>query len=138
MIDAIPTIPLHALSNQFYLSTHHMLELNWLPLVGALIITKSSWDALSPAQRAAMMKSAEECGQQFQKLGRKEAEESVQAMQKRGLQVQPVSKDAQAEWEKFSQSFYPQVRGKIVPANTFDKVMQILLEYRGSPKVVVK
>jgi len=138
MIDAIPTIPLHALSNQFYLSTHHMLELNWLPLVGALIITKSSWDALSPAQRAAMMKSAEECGQQFQELGRKEAEESVQAMQKRGLQVQPVSKDAQAEWEKFSQSFYPQVRGKIVPADTFDKAMQILLEYRGSSKVVVK
>jgi hypothetical protein len=25
-----------------------------------------------------------------------------------------------------------------VPADTFDKVMQILLEYRGSSKVVVK
>src|ERR1700689_928880 len=80
MIDAIPTIPLHALSNHFYLSTHHLLELNWLPLVGALIVTKKSWDALPQAQRAAMMKSAEECSQEFQVLGRKEAEESVQDM----------------------------------------------------------
>jgi TRAP-type transport system periplasmic protein len=102
-----------------------------------LIVTKRSWDALPAAQRDAMTKSAEECSQQFQLLGRKEAEESVQAMQKRGLQVQPVSKDAQAEWEKFSESFYPQIRGKIVPADTFDKVMQILREYRA-PKVVAK
>jgi len=71
-------------------------------------------------------------------LGRKESEESVAAMQKRGLQVQPVSKDAQAEWEKFSQGFYPQIRGKIVPADTFDNVMQILREYRKPPGAPAK
>ncbi len=51
MVDALPTIPLHALSNQFYISTHHMLEVNWIPLVGALIMTKRSWDALPAAQQ---------------------------------------------------------------------------------------
>ncbi len=55
-------------------------------------------------------------------------------MQKRGLQVQPVSKEAEEEWEKFSESFYPKIRGNIVPADTFDKVMQILREYRAHAK----
>jgi TRAP-type transport system periplasmic protein len=132
MVDAVPTIPLHALSNQFYLSTHHMLELNWIPLVGALIMTKKSWDGLQPAERDAILKSAGDCSQEFQSLGRKETEESLQAMQKRGLQVHPVSKEAEAEWQRFSETFYPKIRGSIVPADIFDKVMQLLHDYRSS------
>lgn len=132
MIDALPTIPLHALTNQFYLSTHYMLDLNWLPLVGALIVTKKTWDALQPAERDAMLKSAEDCSQQFQVLGQKEAQESIASMQKRGLQLQPVSKEAQQEWERFSQSIYPKIRGNIVPADVFDNVMQVLRDYRAS------
>jgi TRAP-type C4-dicarboxylate transport system substrate-binding protein len=132
MLDALPTVPLHALTDQFYLSTHHMLELNWIPLVGALIMTKKSWDALQPDQRDAMLKSAAECSQKFQVLGSKEAQESIEAMQKRGLQVHPVSKEAQEEWQRFSESMYPKIRGKIVPADVFDEVMQVLRDYRAT------
>jgi len=132
MIDAVPTIPFHALANQFYLSTHHMLEVNWLPLVGALIVTKKSWDALQPAERDAMLKAAADCGQEFQSLGRKEGQESVESMQKRGLQVHPVSKEAEEEWRRFSEGFYPKIRGNIVPADMFDQVMQVLREYRAT------
>ena len=132
MIDAVPTIPFHALSNQFYVSTHHMLELNWLPLVGALIMNKKTWDGLQPAERDVILKSAAECGQEFQTLGRKESQESVESMQKRGLQVQPVDKQAAEVWQQFSEGFYPKIRGNIVPADMFDKVMQILHDYRAS------
>jgi TRAP-type C4-dicarboxylate transport system substrate-binding protein len=132
MVDALPTIPLHALSNQFYISTHHMLEVNWIPLVGALIMTKKSWDALPPGQQEEMLKAAAECGQQFQANNRKENQESLESMQKRGLQVHPVTKEAEEEWRKFSESMYPEIRGRIVPADTFDKVMQLLRDYRAT------
>jgi TRAP-type transport system periplasmic protein len=132
MLDALPTIPLHADSNQFYLSTHHMLEINWIPLVGALIMTKRSWDAIPPDQRDAMLKAAADCGQQFQTNNRKENEEALAAMQKRGLQVHPVSKEAEEEWRRFSESLYPEIRGHIVPADTFDKVLQLLHDYRAT------
>jgi TRAP-type C4-dicarboxylate transport system substrate-binding protein len=138
ILDALPTIPLHADSNQFYLSTHHMLEINWIPLVGALIMTKKAWDALPPAQRDDMLKAAADCGQEFQTNNRKENDAALVAMQKRGLQVHPVSKEAEEEWRKFSESLYPQIRGRIVPADTFDKVMQILHDYRASPAAPVK
>ena len=138
MLDALPTIPLHALSNQFYLSTHHMLEVNWIPLVGALIMTKRSWDALPQAQRDDMLKAAADCGQEFQTNNRKENQEAVESMQKRGLQVHAVSKEAEAEWRRFSESLYPQIRGHIVPADTFDNVMQILRDYRSTPGASAK
>ena len=132
MVDALPTVPLHALANQFYLSTHHMLEINWIPLVGALIMTKKSWDGLSPEQRDAMMKAAADCGQEFQTNNRQENQGALEAMQKRGLQIHPVTKEAEQEWRRFSESMYPQIRGHIVPADTFDKVLQLLGEYRAS------
>jgi TRAP-type C4-dicarboxylate transport system substrate-binding protein len=133
MVDALPTIPLHALSNQFYISTHHMLDVNWIPLVGALIMTKRSWDALPPAQQQEMMKAAVDCGQEFQRNNRKENQEALESMQKRGLQVHPVTKEAEEEWRKFSENMYPEIRGRIVPADTFDRVLQLLHDYRATP-----
>ena len=133
MVDAVPTIPFHVLANQFYLSTHHMLEVNWLPLVGALIVTKKSWEALQPADREAMMKSAAQCGQEIQEHGRQENLDAVAAMQKRGLQIHTVSKEQEAEWRRFSESLYPNIRGTIVPADMFDQVVHLLHDYRAAP-----
>jgi TRAP-type C4-dicarboxylate transport system substrate-binding protein len=132
MVDAVPTIPFHVLANQFYLSTHHMLEVNWLPLVGALVVTKKSWEALQPAEREAMMKSAVQCGEEIQEHGRQENQDAITAMQKRGLQVHPVSKEAEEEWRRFSESLYPNIRGTIVPADMFDEVVRLLRDYRAT------
>jgi len=96
-----------------------------------LIITKKSWDALQPAEREAMLKSAADCAQEFQELGRREAQASLEAMQKRGLQVHPVSQQAEQEWQQFSEGFYSKIRGNIVPADMFDEVEQLLRDYRG-------
>jgi len=132
MIDAVPTIPLQALTGQYFLSTHHMLEVNWIPLVGALVMTKKSWDALQPSEQDAIMKSAAQCGQEFQAHGRQESQESLEAMAKRGLQIHPVNKEQQEAWERFSESIYPKIRGNLVPADMFDNVLQLVREYRGT------
>jgi TRAP-type C4-dicarboxylate transport system substrate-binding protein len=134
MVNALATVPLHALTSQFFTVTHHMLEVNWLPLVGALIMTKGSWDALSSAEREAMLKSAAECGQEFQAQGYAENQQAVDVMKKRGLQVHSVAAEEEAEWRRFSEGLYPNVRGRIVPADTFDQVVQILREYRASQR----
>jgi TRAP-type C4-dicarboxylate transport system substrate-binding protein len=134
MVNALATVPLHALTSQFYTVTHHMLEVNWLPLVGGLIMTKGSWDALPAAEREAMLKTAAECGQEFQAQGYAENQQALDAMKKRGLQVHPVNAEAEAEWRRFSEGLYPNVRGRIVPADTFDQVVQILHEYRASQR----
>jgi TRAP-type C4-dicarboxylate transport system substrate-binding protein len=130
MVDAIPTVPLHALTSQFYQVTHHMLEVNWVPLVGALIVTKPTWDALSTVEQEAMLRAAVECGPEFQNQGRQESQEAVEAMKKRGLQVHALSLEAEKEWSQFAETTYPKVRGHMVPADMFDKVVDILRDYR--------
>ena len=134
MITAVPLAPFYALAGQVYGRANHMLELNWAPLVGATVITKKSWEAIPQATRDALMKSASVAGQQMKERGRIEAAESVEAMKKRGLTVQPVSVQVEAEWRQVAAQIYPKIRGGMVPAEMFDEVQRLLKEYRASGK----
>jgi TRAP-type C4-dicarboxylate transport system substrate-binding protein len=134
MIDAVPTIPVHALAGQIYAAARHMLKLNWAPLVGATVLTRKAWDALAPETRNAMLEAARQAGAQMKARSRAESEEAVQAMQKRGLVVHEVPRVAEAEWARLAESVYPQIRGRMVPADMFDKVRRLLEERRAAGK----
>lgn len=133
MVDVIPTIPYFALSMQFHTVASHMLDLNWAPLFGGMVVTRRAWEALAPERQAALREAADEAGRAFQQRGRTEADEAVQAMRRRGMSLVPVPPEAVAEWRAFSERVYPQIRGSMVPAEIFDEVVRLLAEYRSSP-----
>ncbi len=134
-IDCVPSVPFYALAGQFFNPAPNMLEVNWVPLVGATVITKKAWDAIPEAQKPALLKAAEEAGAQIKQRSRAESVESVEAMEKHGLKVQKLSPELQAEWQKFAADVYPQIRGKAVPTETFDEVQALVNEYRAkNPK----
>jgi TRAP-type C4-dicarboxylate transport system substrate-binding protein len=132
MIDAVPTIPYFALSMQFNTVAGYMLEVPWMPLLGATLVSKRTWDGLTPEVQAAMRTAAVEAGRQFQARGRAESDSAVAAMRRRGLTVEPLPPAAEAEWRALSERLYPQIRGRLVPADMFDEVLRILAEYRRS------
>jgi TRAP-type C4-dicarboxylate transport system substrate-binding protein len=131
LIDAVPAPPFLALAGQYNTVTRHMLEVDWVPLVGATVITKKAWDALSVEARDVMRTAAAEAGQQIQARSREESNESVAAMQKRGLQIHTMTPEMEAKWCRLAESVYPKIRGKMVPADMFDEVQRLLAEYRA-------
>jgi len=132
MIDAIPTIPYYALSMQFHTAAPYLLELNWMPLLAATLVSKRTWDGLPPETQAAMRAGAAEAGRRFQARARAENDSAVAAMRRRGLTVVPVPPAAEAEWRALSERLYPQIRGPMVPTEIFDEVLRLLAEYRRS------
>jgi TRAP-type C4-dicarboxylate transport system substrate-binding protein len=134
LVSAVPTIPVHANAGQLYGPAKHMLELNWAPLVGATVIALKQWDALPAETREAMQKAAREAGEQIKTRSRTEGDEAVAAMRKRGLIVHPVTPEVEAEWRKVAENVWPQIRGRLVPADMFDQVRRILDEYRAAAK----
>lgn len=132
MIDAAPTIPFFALSMQLNTVANYMVEVPWLPLVGATVVSKRTWDALSPEAQASLRAAAVEAGRQFQERGRVEADSSVAAMQRRGLTVIHLTPAAEAEWRAVSESLYPKIRGTMVPADMFDEVVRQVAAYRAA------
>lgn len=132
LIDAVPAPPFFAMAGQIDSRAGHMLELNWAPLVGALVVRKETWDAIPAATREALVKSAATAGKAVKAAGRKEMDESVAAMTKRGLTVTKVTPDLEAEWRQTAETVYPKIRGNIVPADIFDQTRKLIEEYRAA------
>jgi len=133
MINMVPSTPFWALTLQFYPHAPYMLELDWAPLVGAVIVTRKAWDAMTPAGRDTLTRAGAEMGVQLRALSRREHDESVEAMKKRGLKVQTLTPQIEAEWRLAAERMYPLVRGNMVPAEFFDEVQRLLREYRAVP-----
>jgi TRAP-type C4-dicarboxylate transport system substrate-binding protein len=132
MIEAVPSTPYFALASQIYTTANHMLDLNWAPIVGALVVTRKAWDEMSPATQAAVREAGEIAGDKMRVQARKEVGEAVEAMQKRGLTVSKPNAEQMKLWRKLADELYPQIRGKLVPAETFDEVLGYLADYRAA------
>lgn len=132
LINAVPVPPMVALAGQFDTKAKNMLEINWAPLVGGIVIERKTWDGFSKEWQDAFRKAAQEAGEDIKQKGRAESDQSVAAMQKRGLKVQHATPDIEAEWRKTAEGVYPKIRGTIVPAEMFDRVQSLLKEYRSS------
>jgi TRAP-type C4-dicarboxylate transport system substrate-binding protein len=134
MIDTVPAAPLWALVGQFDRTASHMLRINWVPIVGAVVMNAKTWDSLSPAGRAALAKAAAEAGEALRQQRNTRDDEIIKAMQQRGLKVTTPTPDAERAWRELAQASWPKVRGTMVPADMFDRVERLLAEYRGGAK----
>ena len=134
LIDAVPAPPFFAMAGQMDTRAPFMLELNWAPLVGALVVRKESWEKIPAEVRAKLAATAATAGKEIKAAGRKESDESVAAMEKRGLKVTKIAPEIEAEWRAAAEAVYPKVREKLVPPDIFDQTMKLLQEYRAKGK----
>ena len=134
MIDAVPVAPLWALIGQFDRVTRYMLRVNWVPIVGATVMRRLTFEAMSPEARSALRASAEQATRKLRAHRERQDEESIAAMKARGLTVKPLTPKLEQAWREVAEKAWPQVRGNMVPAETFDKVRALLEAYRkGKP-----
>ena len=132
LINAVPAPPVAALANLIYERAPHMLELNWAPLVGALVIRKAAWDKIPADVRVQLVKAAVETGKTMKAHGRAESERSGKAMEGKGLKVHKVTPELDAEWRKAAEEFYSRIKGNMVPAEIWDEVQRHLQDYRAA------
>ena len=134
LINSVPMPPFAALAMQLHLRAPHMLEINWAPLVGALVVRKSAWDKFPAEARAEMLKAAREAGEQNKAQGRSESNRAVEAMKGKGLTVHPVSPELEVQWRRAAEPFYPRLKGKLIPTDIWDEVDRALKDFRsGKP-----
>jgi TRAP-type C4-dicarboxylate transport system substrate-binding protein len=131
LIDGVPMPPFFALASQVYGPAPYMLEINWAPLVGALVIKRQTWEAIPFEIRMKMMAAAHIAGEEITATGRTESVASVRAMEtKWGLQVHTPDSATRALWAQQSALAYNTIRGGIVPEEIYDEVQIHLSEYR--------
>lgn len=132
MIEVVPSTPYFALAGQIFNTARHMLEINWAPIVGALVVTRAAWETMSAEAQRALRAGGDKAGLQMRTQARREVDEAVEAMKRRGLNVHRPNEEQMREWDRLAEQLYPRIRGSMVPAATFDEVFAHLRAYRNS------
>jgi TRAP-type transport system periplasmic protein len=134
LINAIPMAPQLALMGQIYTVAVNVLDLKWSMLSGATVIKKDTWDKIAPEVQSKLRAAAIAAGTKMRAASRKEDLDAIAAMQTKGLKVNPATPQIEEEWQKLTKVLYPQIRGKMVPADIFDEVQKFSNEYRANQK----
>lgn len=134
MVDVVPVAPMWALAGQFFKDVPHMLRMNWVPVMGATLIKMETWNKMKPEARTAMTEAAKVAAKKLRSHREGLDERAIEEMKKRGLIVHTMTPELEKEWQEFIKPVWPMIRGKLVPADMFDKVQNILAEYRKNRK----
>ena len=132
LIDAVPATPFFALAGQVNGPAPYLLDITWVPIVGACVVTRKAWEAMTDTAREELKRAAAQAGAEIRSRGRAEDLESIEAMKRRGLKVAAVTPEIEAEWRKTAEEVYPRIRGAAVPAAIFDEALRLVAEFRMS------
>jgi TRAP-type C4-dicarboxylate transport system substrate-binding protein len=130
LINALDTTPLLALSNQWFAMANHMTDLKWAPIVGATVITSTTWNNIPTEYQKVMLRAAKDMERKLMNEIRALNEESVKVMEEHGLIVHQVKEQDYELWKELVQEAYPYIRGRYVSEIYFDKAFNLLDEYR--------
>lgn len=137
-IEAFPAPATMALANQWFGLAKNMMDIKFAPVVGGTIIKKETWEKIDASLRPALLAIARELGEKYQPRIRNLETEAINAMVKRGLQIQKLTPEAEREWQQTAEKFYPKIRGVIVQADLFDEVRALVNEYRAQKAAAPK
>src|SRR5436190_22914667 len=87
MINVISYSPLYAYTANLYSSASNMLDLHWGFLTGATVVRKDTWEKIPAETRQELLKIAEDYSKRTRADIRKQNEDAIQQMRKRGLRV---------------------------------------------------
>lgn len=131
LVNALPTTPQAAALLQWYTHAPNMTDVKWALLLGASLVTKSTWEKLPAELRPALMKAAREAGDKLRAESAAAGVRDVEVMKKRGLKVVPVDAATEAAWRQLVEGAYPKIRGKVIPAEAFDEARKHLADFRA-------
>lgn len=120
MIDTTPDTPYLALLTQIYSNAKYMLDVHLAPLVGAMVVTTSTWNQLSPDEQKKMTDAARQMEAKIRTESPKEDADSIASMKTHGLQVIQPDAAATAQIRAKANELGATMRGNMVPADIYD------------------
>ena len=127
MLEGLPTPAGAAMAFQWYRQTPYMLDIRLAPVIGATVIAKKTWTAISEADRTKMLQSAAAVEKRLRTAVPQQDALAILAMSQQGLKVTKATGD---EWKQEGEVLAKTMRGQMVPPDIFDLAMKERTAYR--------
>jgi TRAP-type C4-dicarboxylate transport system substrate-binding protein len=132
LIDCLYLPIIFAEGSNLFRYAGNMTDMKWAPLQGAVIVHEKAWNRLNAEQQRDMLQISRQAGERLRQDARQREKASLEAMRSRGLVVWEVNQEDRQEWLKSAERAYPRVRGMLVPAELFDRVVRLRDEFRST------
>ncbi len=130
MINAVAEPPLFPFVSRSFERTHHMLDFDWALVSGATVVRGETWARIPAALRPALARAAVLAGRRMSERALALDEQAVREMRVQGLTVdEPASV---ADWQGFAARSWPSLRGRVIPADLFDRIETLVGEWRAA------
>ena len=135
LIDACYGSPLSTLALQWHSKVKFMTSMTISQSIGAQVMTKAAWEALSPDARKAFEEESKKLGERLQKVVREDNTKSLEKMKlSAGLKVIETPPALVGEFENKAHGVWKELVGKVYTQEFLDHVQKLLAEHRASHK----
>ena len=131
LVEAFLLTPLTAAAMQWFGLAKNMMELPLVPMISGIVVSERVWDSIPGELKGELLDIVD---RHLRTLGEETAaleQEAIQIMLENGLQIQPVSPEAAAEWERVVEEGLELITGTVVSEQMFEEVQILLEEYRS-------
>jgi TRAP-type C4-dicarboxylate transport system substrate-binding protein len=111
-----------------------MSDMKWAPLIGAIIISTASWNAIPEDLRPKLLAQSRAAGASMQIEIDKADNDAISIMKQHGLKVHAASKEAVDGWKSLADNSLPKLAGKSYDSKSYDMVKKYLDEFRSNQK----
>lgn len=135
MINGVYGSPLSVIALQWFARMKYVFALPLTNASGAVLISKKTFDTLSPADQKTMLALGEKYFRALTLQSRKENEQSIGILKKKGLVfTEPASPAVVTELEKAGEDARQALVGKLYSKELLDKVQNALKTFRAAKK----
>jgi TRAP-type C4-dicarboxylate transport system substrate-binding protein len=133
-VDTVIGTPLSVIAMQWHSYLKFRVAYRFAIGVGATVITKKSFDALSPELQKTLLELSAKHHQSLVKVIRSDNNKALKALKERGVQAVNVPKEEKALIRKISKKTRDAFVGKLYTAEELKRVQALLAEFRKSKK----
>ena len=132
LIDAFYTTPYAAIMLQWYTRVKYMVDVPLADAAGAVLISKKYYDQLPQDLQEILLRNGRLHISKLIRLGRKDNNEAIKELAKRGITILPVNEKDLQEYVEVGRQARRNLVGKLYSEDFLNRVEQALAEFRKS------
>jgi TRAP-type transport system periplasmic protein len=123
LVNAVTTTVQGAVLLQWYRQVKYMTDLKWAVFLGAIVVSKSTWEKIPADVRPMLRESARKACRRLSEFSRQSEARDIEVLKKYGVQVIDLDSAVLDQWRKLIDGVLPQVRGSFLPAAALDTAL---------------
>jgi len=124
LVNAVTSTVQGVVLLQWYRQVTYMCDLKWAVMLGAIIVTRQTWEKIPADVHPAIKEAARNACRRLSEFSRQSESRDIAVLQKHGVQVIAVDAAVLAQWRQLIDGVLPQVRGSYVPAEYLDAALK--------------